>query len=92
VAAGTSNWTANGIALLPGNNTISVRAFDSGGNFTAASIIVKYAGQVDFDADGKSDIVWQHTDGSTAIWLMNGTAMVDGAGLIGSDTGWSIKQ
>jgi hypothetical protein len=24
----------------------------------------------DFNGDGKSDILWQHTDGRTAIWLM----------------------
>ena len=27
----------------------------------------------DFNADGKSDILWQNTNGQAAIWLMNGT-------------------
>ena len=26
----------------------------------------------DFDGDGKSDILWQGTDGTPAIWLMDG--------------------
>jgi hypothetical protein len=26
----------------------------------------------DFDGDGKADILWQNTDGSLAIWLMDG--------------------
>ena len=26
----------------------------------------------DFNGDGKSDILWQNTDGTPAIWLMNG--------------------
>ncbi len=28
---------------------------------------------LDFDGDGKSDIVWRNDDGTIAIWLMNGT-------------------
>jgi hypothetical protein len=26
----------------------------------------------DFNGDKKADIIWQNTDGSTAIWLMDG--------------------
>ena len=43
--------------------------------------------RVDFDGDRKRDILWQHADGSSAIWLMNG----DGGGLLGAGTGWSVK-
>jgi hypothetical protein len=46
----------------------------------------------DFNGDGKSDILWQHTDGSSAVWLVNGTGMTGGAGLIGPGTGWSVRQ
>jgi hypothetical protein len=35
----------------------------------------------DFNGDGKSDILWQHTDESTAMWLMNGLTPVSAAGL-----------
>jgi hypothetical protein len=46
----------------------------------------------DFNADGRSDIVWRNNDGSTTVWLMNGKTMVDGAGLISGGLGWSLKQ
>ena len=26
----------------------------------------------DFDGDGKSDILWRGSDGSTTVWIMNG--------------------
>ena len=46
----------------------------------------------DLDGDGSADIVWQHTDGTTAAWLMNGTAMTSGASIIGAGTGWSVTN
>ena len=30
-------------------------------------------GSGDFNGDGKADILWQNSDGTAAIWLMNGT-------------------
>jgi hypothetical protein len=30
----------------------------------------------DLNGDGKSDLVWQHTSGTVAAWLMNGTRAV----------------
>ena len=33
----------------------------------------------DFNGDGQSDLVWQLTDGSTYIGLMNGTSWIGGA-------------
>ena len=33
----------------------------------------------DFYANGKSDLLWQNTDGTVAIWQMNGATMVSGA-------------
>jgi hypothetical protein len=46
----------------------------------------------DFNGDGKADILWQHTSGSVAIWLMNGAAIssVGVPGAAGSD--WQIKN
>jgi hypothetical protein len=35
---------------------------------------------VDFDGDGKSDIFWQNTDGTLAIWFMDGTTVGSGSG------------
>lgn len=34
------------------------------------------------DADGRADLVWRHSDtGTTAVWMMNGFNLIDGAGL-----------
>jgi hypothetical protein len=33
----------------------------------------------DFDRDGKTDLLWQHTNGQVAVWTMNGTQLVSGA-------------
>jgi hypothetical protein len=45
----------------------------------------------DFNADGKTDILWQHSSGTVAIWLMNGTT-VSSVGVPGSTgTDWQIK-
>jgi hypothetical protein len=35
-------------------------------------------GSGDFNADGKADIAWQNTDGTPAVWLMDGLSMVSG--------------
>jgi hypothetical protein len=43
----------------------------------------------DFDGDGKSDLLWQHTDGTTEIWLMDGLSVKSVGGLLGPGTGWS---
>jgi hypothetical protein len=46
---------------------------------------------IDFDGDGKTDVLWQHTSGSVAVWLMNGTAK-SSVGVPGSaGTDWQIK-
>ena len=33
----------------------------------------KIVGSDDFNGDGKTDILWQHSSGARSIWLMNGT-------------------
>jgi hypothetical protein len=34
----------------------------------------KVGGVADVNGDGKTDLVWQHTNGSILIWYMNGTS------------------
>ena len=34
-----------------------------------------------FNGDGKADILWQNSDGTPAIWLMNGTSIIGAGGL-----------
>jgi hypothetical protein len=33
----------------------------------------------DYNADGKSDILWQNDDGTPGVWLMDGTNFISGA-------------
>ena len=48
------------------------------------------AGVGDFNDDGKADILWRHTDGRVAVWLMDGT-VVSSMGMAGSaPTDWQI--
>ena len=35
----------------------------------------------DFNGDGKADILWRHSDGMPAIWLMNGTSVSSNASI-----------
>jgi ABC transporter substrate binding protein len=44
----------------------------------------------DFNRDSKADIVWRHTDGTVAIWLMSGVAVLESNALGVVPTNWSI--
>jgi len=48
---------------------------------------------VDFNGDGKTDLLWQHaTSGTVAVWLMNGTTQFS-IGVVSeiNESGWQIK-
>ncbi len=62
------------------------------GNVIALSQI-GWTPPVDFNSDGRADIVWQHTDGRIAVWMMNGLQMLSGSALgqgAVSDADWKI--
>jgi len=42
--------------------------------------------------DGKSDILWQNTNGQAAVWLMSGTTVLSGSGYVGNNPGtaWNV--
>jgi hypothetical protein len=44
----------------------------------------------DFNGDAKADILWQHTSGARAIWLMNGTTYGSSVNLGTVAISWSI--
>ena len=44
----------------------------------------------DFDGNGKSDLLWRNTDGTTAIWLLDGLALA-GTVAINLPTTWTIE-
>ncbi len=46
----------------------------------------------DFDGGGSGDILWRHTDGTVAIWHMNGTSFTGGGGVpFNPGTAWEIR-
>ena len=45
----------------------------------------------DLDGDGKADILWEHTDGRVAAWLMDGTTLKSAATLLPAGTGWQLN-
>ena len=68
---------------MNGSNALSIGAagsFNPGPDWQ-----VKATG--DFNGDGKSDILWQGSDGTPAIWLMDGlTVLSSGCRLVQSGT------
>jgi hypothetical protein len=63
-------------------------------NGTAATAQTNLAWTVshvaDFNGNGKADLLWRNTtDGSFMMWLMAGTALTSGTGLLGASP-WSV--
>ncbi|MEA2876325.1 MAG: hypothetical protein QOF14_1521 [Hyphomicrobiales bacterium] len=47
----------------------------------------------DFDGNEKSDILWQNTNGTPAVWLMDGTSLASaGAALQNPGPAWQVKD
>jgi hypothetical protein len=73
-------WTMNGLSITGGDYVL---AAGSGWKVVAVA---------DLDANGKADILIEHTDGSLYARLMNGLAITNGAYLLGAGTGWSLSH
>jgi hypothetical protein len=95
-----STTTASYTATTPGAKTLYAFARDAANNVSAASpgrlVTITVAGAVasylvDFDGDGNADILWQHTSGAVAIWLMDGSTIVS-VGMPGTvSSAWQIS-
>src|SRR6202040_2338201 len=48
-------------------------------------------GTGDFNGDGDADIVWQNTNGTPGIWLMNGTTVISEGPLPNPGATWQVK-
>jgi hypothetical protein len=58
-------------------NGLSVIATGVPGSNPGASWQIKGTG--DFNDDGRTDILWQNSDGTPGIWLMNGLSVIASA-------------
>ena len=47
-------------------------------------------GAGDFNGDGKSDILWQNSDGTPAIWEMSGLDVIAGGTLANAGASWHL--
>jgi len=75
---------ANGVhtITIQADTTGAIAESDESDNQFSRTIVVGNGGthiRNDFDGDGKADVVWRHTVGTTAVWSMNGGAVLSGA-------------
>ena len=71
VLARTLQFGRDTLIDFGGGNSITLREMQAG-NLSADDFIFTKA-KNDFDGNGKADILWQNTDGTPAVWLMDGT-------------------
>lgn len=62
-------WFMDRATLRDGEYLSPIRVADQGW---------RVRGVGDFDADGRPDLLWQHTTGAVAEWLLNGATLKDG--------------
>jgi FG-GAP-like repeat len=68
----------------------------AGGSIVAPGANWSVAAISDFTGDGRADVLWRDSSGQTALWTMNGSAIVgsgsftSGGSTVNPDTSWSI--
>ncbi len=81
------------------NRTGTIGASDlltSGGLPLAPDASWSIAAESDFSGDGRADLVWRNTSGSTALWTMNGSTITSassftsGGSAVNPDASWSV--
>ena len=63
------------------------------GKYGSAVRLIESSSSVghDLDGDGKADLVWRHTNGNAAVWLLNGTAAPSFTGSLGGvGSAWEV--
>lgn len=99
VADVDGDWIGDIIWLASDAGQVAIWKMHPNGNYTAW-----FPGSVgaasgwdsswvgDFDGDGRSDILWRHTDGTVAVWYMNGPDIAGAQFLPGVPLAdWSVQ-
>ena len=77
-------WIMNGTTILEATTFEHGRVFDAAWKVVAAA---------DMNGDGRTDLIWRHTQGWIAVWFMDGLRLIDSA-LLGpgqvADPDWTI--
>src|SRR5262249_35490885 len=85
-------WQMNG-ATVTSSSTIT-----SQGEAVAPEASWSIAGVGDFNRDGSTDILWRQSNGSLAIWLMNGAAVQSSGTItcqgnaVAPDSSWTVVE
>jgi hypothetical protein len=83
-------WGMNG-AVVASNGSVTMN-----GEVVAPDASWSVVGAGDFNADGKSDVLWRNTAGATALWEMSGSSIIASSGLLANgvavnpDPSWSV--
>jgi len=83
-------WSMNGSTIL------SSGVVNMGGVAVTPGASWSVAGAGDFDGDSRSDILWRNSDGTLAVWTMNGSsimssnAVTSGGTAVTPDANWSV--
>src|SRR5262249_8096102 len=75
----TLAWVVNDCSAT---NTLTTAA--------TSTISIPSAIRNDFNADARSDFLWQNTDGTPSIWEINGTTVFAGGNLANPGTAWVV--
>ncbi len=87
-----SAWLMNGSSIATSGD------LTSGGAAASPDASWSIAGIGDFNHDGFSDVLWRKSDGSLAVWLMNGTtitssgAITFGGAQVTPDASWHVVE
>ena len=94
---GTGDFDGNGVTdiIWRSGTTLAIWLMNSTGIMSSTiigNLPIAWTLQVtgDFNGDGKSDLLWQDSSGDTAIWFMNGAAILLPQG-VGTLPGWSVQ-
>jgi hypothetical protein len=82
------------IAGVDGTDTLTGIEFFQFGNTTyslADALLPARRAPADVNGDGKSDLLWQNSDGQGATWLMDVTTLVVGSTVGVANRSWRIK-